>query len=187
MWEFTFGETRARRQVINGLEAKKGASVLETGIGNANNLAIIASRIGKDGRLHGLDISAESLKVAYKRTRAKGIEITLIQENALYLPYKADKFDAVLHVGSFNEFGDKKQAVNEMYRVAKPGAKIVICDEGLAPGREKTLLGKWILHCARALFVHKPPVGLVPKGAQDVKVYWVWQGTAWVIEFRKKL
>lgn len=36
-----------------------------------------------------------------------------------------------------NVIGDKECAIKEMYRVAKPGAKIIIGDEGLAPGKEK--------------------------------------------------
>jgi len=187
IWEFALWETRARRQLINRLELKKNASVLETGVGNGLNLPIIASRIAKDGQLDGLDISHETLKVALRKTKAKGIKVELIQGNASYLPYRTAKFDAVLHVGALNQFGDKKRAIQEMHRVAKPGSKIVICDEGLAPGKEKTWLGKRILKHELALFAHKPPVELVPNGIEDLKVYYVWQKTFWVIEFRKGL
>lgn len=180
-------ETRAKRQVVDKLELKKNASVLETGVGNGLNLPIIASRIAKDGQLDGLDISHETLKVALRKTKAKGIKVELIQGNASYLPYRTAKFDAVLHVGALNQFGDKKRAIQEMHRVAKPGSKIVICDEGLAPGKEKTWLGKRILKHELALFAHKPPVELVPNGIEDLKVYYVWQKTFWVIEFRKGL
>jgi hypothetical protein len=79
----------------------------------------------------------------------------------------------------FGKRGLGKNLLIEMWMVAKPGAKIVICDEGLAPGREKTLLGKWILQCDPVLFAHKPRLSLVPKGIQDLKVYWVWQKTFW--------
>lgn len=187
VWEFALWETRARQQLINRLELKKNASVLETGVGNGPNLPIIASRIAKDGQLHGLDISYETLKVALRKMKAKGIKVELIQGNAAYLPYRTAKFDAVLHVGALNQFGDKKRAIQEMHRVAKPGSKIVICDEGLAPGKEKTWLGRRILKRHPVLFAHKPPVELVPNGIEDLKVHWVWQRTFWVIEFRKGL
>jgi len=180
-------ETRAKRQVVDKLELKKNASVLETGVGTAINLPIIASQIGKKGRLDGMDISFGMLKVARQKMRTKGIQAELLQANASYLPYKTEKFDAVLHAGALNTFADKKRAIQEMHRVAKPGAKIVMCDEGLAPGKEKTWHGKWILKHDPALYSHKPPVDLVPKGVQDLKVYWVWQRTFWVIEFRKEL
>lgn len=187
IWKFALWETRARTQLINRLELKKNASVLETGVGNGPNLPIIARRIGKDGQLDGLDISFETLKVGRRKMKAKGIQVELIQGNASYLPYRTDKFDAVLHVGALNQFGDKRRAIEEMHRVAKPGSKIVMCDEGLAPGREKTLLGKRILKLSPVLFAHKPPVEFIPKSIEVPKVYWVWQRTFWVIEFRKEL
>jgi ubiquinone/menaquinone biosynthesis C-methylase UbiE len=105
---------------------------------------------------------------------------------ASYLPYRTANFDAVLHVGALNQFGDKKRAIEEMHRVAKPGAKIVICDEGLAPGKEKTWHGRWILKWEPILFAAKPPVDLIPNAIEDLKVYWIWQKTCWVIEFRKE-
>ena len=186
VWEFALWETRARQQLIKRLELKKNGSVLETGVGNGPNLPIIAKQIGRDGQLDGMDISCEILKVARSRMKTKGIQVELIQGNASYLPYKTAMFDAVLHVGALNQFGDKKRAIDEMHRVAKPGSKIVICDEGLAPSKGKTLLGRWILKNEPVVFAHKPPVELVPNGVEDLKVYWVWQRTFWVIEFRKQ-
>lgn len=185
IWEFALWETRARRQLINRLELRKNGSVLETGVGNGPNLPIIARQIGKGGQLDGLDISYGTLKVARRRMKANASQVELIQGNASYLPYRTAKFDAVLHIGAFNQFGDKKLAIEEMHRVAKPGSKIVICDEGLAPGKEKTWLGRWILKCDPVLFANKPPVELVPNSIKDLKVYWVWQRSFWVIEFRK--
>lgn len=186
IWERAFRENRARSQWASRLEVSEGAWVLETGVGNGRNLPFIENVIGKSGRLDGLDISSESLKVARERMMHRGIRTELIQGNASYLPYRSEKFDAVLHVGGFNEFGDKKRAIEEMHRVAKAGAKIVISDEGLAPDREKTLLGKYILKCSN-LYASKPPVELLPEGIEDLKLYWIWQRTMWVIEYRKGL
>jgi ubiquinone/menaquinone biosynthesis C-methylase UbiE len=187
IWELALCETRARRQVIRRLAAKKGDSILETGVGNGGNLPLIFQSVGQDGRVDALDVSSESLKIARNRTRPSGTQIELVQGNGSYLPYRTNQYDAVLHVGGINEFGDKKRAIDEMYRVAKPGAKIVICDEGLAPGREKTLLGMWILKCAPGFMSSNPPMKLLPEGIDALKVFWVWQGTHWVIEFRKGL
>lgn len=186
IWEFTFRETRHRAQLVDRLELKENASVLETGVGTGGNLLIFAKQIGKHGQLDGLDISSGTLKVARRKMKTKGVQVELLQGNASYLPYKTAKFDAVLHSGALNEFAEKKRAIEEMHRVAKPGSKIVIADEGLAPGKEKTLWGRWILSFIPS-YTSKPPVELVPTGIEDLKVYWVLQGTAWVIEFRKKL
>lgn len=179
-------ETQAKRQVVNRLELKKDSSVLETGAGTGINLPIIADQIGIQGQLHGMDISAGMLQAARQKMNAKGINIELVQGNASYLPYKTGKFDAVLHAGALNEFIDKKRAIHEMHRVAKPGGKIVIFDEGLAPDKRDTWHGRRILKLAGDQFNHAPPEDLIPKNIEDLKVYWVWQKTHWIIEFRKK-
>ena len=95
-----------------------------------------------------------------------------------------DLFDAVLHFGGINTFGEKERAIAEMVRVAKPGAKIVIGDEGLAPGKEKTWFGRRLLKM-NTLFANKPPVDLLPENVEDFNLRWIWRGTFYVMDFRK--
>jgi len=184
IWNITFRDRRNRSLWPARLEVGEGASVLETGAGTGENLPFIADAIGKDGRLDAMDISLGSLKVARERMRHSGIQTTLMQGNASYLPYRSAQFDAVLHVGGFNEFGDKKRAIDEMHRVAKAGAKVVLCDEGLSPERKESLLGRYILRCAD-FYANKPPVDLLPRGIEEYRLSWMCQETFWVIEYRK--
>lgn len=185
IWSITFSsQAELMKQWPIRLELKKGDAVLETGIGHGDSLPYLGAAVGPKGRLHGLDISSPTLAIAKSRAKTRGIRAELLQGNASYLPYRDGSFDGVLHMGGFNEFEDKKRAVDEMHRVAKPGGKVVLMDEGLAPGRERTLLGKHILKCM-SLFASKPPVDLLPDGITDLKVYWIYQGTFWVVEYRK--
>ena len=184
IWDYAFTPGRSRRPLVKGLELRKNASVLDTGTGTGNFLLSIASEIGEGGILHGSDISRGMLSVAQRKMKARGIRAELLQANGSYLPYRTEAFDAVLHVGGFNTYAEKKRAMDEMYRVAKPGAKIVVCDEGLAPGKEKTLIAKFALWRDKN-YDTKPPTELVPDNTEDLKVFWVWQGFSWVIEFRK--
>ena len=119
-----------------------------------------------------MDISKGMLTYAKtKMHRRQWENIELSQANAAYLPYKDGIFDAVMHVGGINTFGDKKRALQEMVRVAKPKAKIVIVDEGLAPAKEKTFMGKFLLKM-NALYRCKPPTQLLPKNIENLKVKW---------------
>ena len=72
-------------------------------------------------------------------------------------------------------------ATAEIVRVAKGGAKIVIGDEGLAPGKEKTWFGHRLLKM-NALFVNKPPRELVPEQVKDFRLNWIWRGTFYVMD-----
>jgi ubiquinone/menaquinone biosynthesis C-methylase UbiE len=171
---------------VDRLVLEKDSSVLETGTGTGIALPGIARRIGKEGRLHGSDISEGMLKSAQKKMKAKGIRVELLLANASYLPYRSSMFDAILHIGGWNTFAEKRRAMDEMYRVAKPGGRIVICDEGLSPAKEESGMGRRILrHDIGGLYSMKPPKDLVPDNVQDVKVYHVWHDVYWVVEFRK--
>lgn len=185
IWGITFGNpVRLWQQWPVRLELQEGDTVLETGIGYGSSVPFLGKSIGRSGRLDGLDISSVSLRAARGAAKHQGVRCELVQGNASYLPYRDGLFDGVLHMGGFNGFEDKQRAVNEMHRVAKVGGKVVVMDEGLAPGREKTLLGKYIMRCM-PLFASKPPLALLPDGVAELKAYWIYQGTFWVIEYRK--
>ncbi len=157
---------------VKRLQIKKGAKVLDISTGTGRNLSFIITQIGSKGRLAAMDISKATLayaKIKINRKRWKNIELQ--RANASYLPYKDDSFDAVMHVGGINTFGEKKRALHEMIRVAKRNAKIIVVDEGLAPGKEKTFLGKFLLK-TNALYAYRPPIGLLPNNIRNLQVSW---------------
>lgn len=117
------------------------------------------------------------LAVAGEKLKHKGIEADCVLGNGAYLPYKDEMFDGVLHFGGLNTFGEKERAIAEMVRVAKPGARIVIGDEGLAPGKENTQFGRWLLQ-KNSLFCNRPPLELIPP---TVELRWIWRGLFYLI------
>ncbi len=174
-------EPRARRHhLIDPLAVKPGDAVLEVGTGTGSNLPLIAERIGPQGTLCAMDLSPGMLAVARHKATHRSINAAFALGNAAYLPYKDVTFDAVLHFGGINTFGEKSRAIEEMLRVVKPGGRVVIGDEGLAPGKEHTRFGKWLLSKNR-LFAHRPPHELF---ADDLSphVRWMWRGLFYVVE-----
>jgi ubiquinone/menaquinone biosynthesis C-methylase UbiE len=106
--------------------------------------------------------------------------------NGEQLPFCDETFDGVFHVGGINFFNNKKVAIDEMIRVAKPGAKILIADETekgaqgyekFIPGFKKSFGGK------RQEIV--PPIDLVADEMSEKRVFDVWKGWLYCIEFRK--
>ena len=178
-------EPRARRRdLIAPLELEPGHCVLEVGAGTGSNMRIIAEQIGKDGKLFALDLSPGMLAVAREKLKKRKIEAEFALGNGAYLPYEDDMFDAILHFGGINTYGEKERAIAELVRVAKDGAKIVIGDEGLAPGKEKTWFGRQLLKM-NTLYANKPPRELVSLQVEDFHLKWVWRGTFYVMDFRK--
>lgn len=178
-------EPRTRRDdLIAPLDLKAGATVLEVSAGTGSNLPIIAHQIDEGGRLFALDLSPGMLAVARQKAVRKGLSVDFVLGNGAYLPYADETFDAVFHFGGINTFGEKERAIAEMTRVAKPGAKIVIGDEGLAPGREKTWFGRRMLKM-NSLYANKPPMDLLPGNVEELHLRWIWRGLFYAIDFAK--
>ena len=102
------------------------------------------------------------------------------------LPFKDESFDSVFHIGGINFFSDKRRAIEEMIRIARPGTNIVIVDENERGARlyEQTLPG-----FRRSFKGGRPPitapVDLVPSTMQAVRLSDVWRGWFYCLEFRK--
>ncbi len=184
IWSMVFQKTTHINPFVDRLALFQGANVLEVGAGTGRNLSFIAELTGESGRTQGMDISASCLKTARELFGHIKPSIELVQANASYLPYPNDTFDAILCVGGFNDFEEQRQALGEMHRAVKAGAKVVIVDEGLSPEREATFLGKYILKCQK-VFDTKPPIELLPEDIEDLRVDWIYQGTFWILEYRK--
>jgi ubiquinone/menaquinone biosynthesis C-methylase UbiE len=124
---FFGGERKARMRILDRLELK-GGRILEVSIGTGDNLPYLYE--SPDVReAYGIDISAKELARCRKRAEKRGWPADLFLAMAEALPFKADTFDSVFHIGGINFFTGRKQAVEEMIRVARPGSRIVIADE----------------------------------------------------------
>ena len=82
-------------------------------------------------------------------------------------------------------FGDIRQAIKEMVRVAKPGAPILIGDEGMSEKRR----GTWLGRCAakmNSLNLCRPPFAAIPGRTWRRSDYTGPEGAFYVFRFQKK-
>ena len=107
--------------------------------------------------------------------------VQLHRADACFLPYKDNVFDTIITTGGFNTFGQKEQAITEMLRVAKPGALIIIADEGLSPKRKNSIVGKLLLK-ENKLYGCKPPKSYIPKSVH-AKNTWIYRDTFYLTWF----
>jgi len=184
LFAFMGGEKRYRREVLNRLDPK-GGRVLEVSVGPGVNLPYLVGAPGV-GEIYGLDISLGQLKRCQGFTRRRSWSVDLFLGNAEQLPFKDASFESVFHIGGINFFNDKKKAIEEIIRVARPGTKIIIVDETekgarayrlTSPGFERMFDGK--------REVINVPVDLVPPTMVEVRVDYVWRGFFYCLEFRK--
>ena len=176
-------ETRARSELVARLEAR--GRVLEVSIGPGVNLPFLCEVPAVD-EIHGLDISIGQLNRCIALLSRKHWPVDLYLGNAEQLPFIDNSFDTVFHLGGINFFTNKQAAIDEMIRVAKPGTKIVICDENESGARlyEKTLPGfKGVFKGGRSKVT--APIDLLPPGMLDVKLDNIWNGFMFCLELRK--
>lgn len=180
---FRAEEADVRGFLVGLLELRSGARVVETGCGTGRDSRVILDRIGPDGSLYALDISAAMLEKTRERLRGVPGAVELVHANAAHLPFADDVFDAAFHFGGINTFGDIPRALAEMSRVVRPGGKVVVGDEGIAPWLADRRYGR-ILVNANALYDHAPPLDAVPEDAADVRVQWILGAAFYVLDFR---
>jgi ubiquinone/menaquinone biosynthesis C-methylase UbiE len=174
----------SRRSAVDRLRLRPGERVLEVSAGTGTNLPLLSDAIGGKGRLAGIDISRAMLRRCDDKLHKRRLRANLVEAEAAHLPFTDGSFDAVFHHGGIAEFGDTQGAMDEMVRVARPGARVVVCDVGVPTDRKLPFLSLFLLRLQR-VYDKPPPIDLVPSDARDVQLSW-YSGNAWyAIEFVK--
>lgn len=171
------GVKNAKKEVLDHLEIKDNHKVLETGIGASENFYLLNKK-AKNLEFYGNDIQNQMLIHSIKNLKKWKIQANLYRSDAHFLPFEDESFDVVFHLGSINLFPDKKRAIDEMIRVAKPGTKIVIADESQ---KAEKLMSVFTGVNPDAT----PPVDLIPKEMIQPNLERIWRGYGYLIEFRK--
>ncbi len=177
-------EPSERRKFVSQLELTPGLRVLEVAVGTGSNLTLIGDEVGPKGRVTGLDLSRAMLRQGGRKFQRLRQNAALIQGEASQLPVADNTFDVVLHFGGFKNFGNQKRALEEMIRVARRGAKIVISEKCVPPDKRYSVRG-WLLLRLDPLLAHPPPLDLIPSTVNDLHCSWFWRKTAYMIRFTK--
>lgn len=170
------GARNARHEVLDRLEIPSGAQILETGIGTGDNLPFLKEHL-YGGTFCGIDIQQRMLRSCVKNIKKWDLHVDLFWADAEHLPFKEGTFDVVFHLGAINQFSDKKAAITEMIRVARPGTKIVIADD---TEKASKFLRPFIAKQEKVV----PPIDFVPEAMIDLRLDTIWKGYGYCIELR---
>ena len=111
------------KKVIKIADIKRGERVLDVGCGTGIFLPLLKEAAGKKGEVVALDFSSNMLKKAKEKF---GEQFRYIQAEAENMPLEDSSFDKVISFASFPHFSDKKKAISEIWRVLRPGGKLLI-------------------------------------------------------------
>ncbi|MCH5462402.1 demethylmenaquinone methyltransferase [Lactobacillus sp. LC28-10] len=115
-----------RKVAMEKLAIKPGSFVLDLCCGTGDWTIALAKAVGPSGQVIGLDFSEEMLAVAKTKVAAAGMNdrVTLVQGDAMALPYDNDHFDVVTIGFGLRNVPDANQVLREMHRVVRPGGQV---------------------------------------------------------------
>ena len=138
-YDLTFGPALhpGRVDAIERMGIKPGDRVLEVGVGTGINTALYPS----DCAVTGIDFSSSMLEKAHDRIARKGVRnVRLVQMDAQNMKFADDSFDIVYAPYVISVVPDPVAVTREMYRVCRPGGKIIILNHF----RSKSRIGSWL-------------------------------------------
>ena len=125
----------------------EGEAILDIGCGSGVDAIFAAMMAGSAGKVVGIDLTPEMLQRARENLSLTGLSnITIEEMSAEALSFQDEKFDVVISNGAFNLVPDKPKALSEVFRVLRPGGRLMIADQiliGELPKEKKKIITSW--------------------------------------------
>jgi ubiquinone/menaquinone biosynthesis C-methylase UbiE len=104
----------------------QGERVLDVACGTGVVTRLAAAQVQTGGHVVGLDLNPGMLARARASSPPEGAAVEWREGDAGAMPFGAATFDAVFCQLGLQYFPDRQQAAREMYRVLKPGGRLVV-------------------------------------------------------------
>ena len=107
-------------------EISPGSRILEVAPGPG----YLSIELAKRGQYEvtGLDISKSFVEIAKENAAGESVCVDFRRGNASAMPFEDNAFDFVVCRAAFKNFTQPLEAINEMFRVLKPGGRAIIID-----------------------------------------------------------
>ena len=119
-----------KRQTIELAGVRRGHKVLDLAAGTGDLSARFSGLVGPEGEVIMSDINAAMLHEGRKRMLDEGHvgNVQYVQINAQYIPFPDNHFDCVTIGFGLRNVTDKQMALDEMFRVLKPGGRLLVLE-----------------------------------------------------------
>jgi ubiquinone/menaquinone biosynthesis C-methylase UbiE len=118
-----------RKMTVDGASIQPGDSVLDVGCGTGEITLRAKLRTG-NGQVYGIDPAPEMIAVARKKAAHKKLDIDFRVGVIEALPFPDSSLDVVTSSLMMHHLPDdlKRRGLAEIYRVLKPGGRLLIAD-----------------------------------------------------------
>lgn len=119
-----------KRYTIELSNVRPGQSVLDLAGGSGDLTRLLSKRVGDSGQVILTDINEAMLHVGRDRLLDEGLfkNIRFVQGNAQHLPFATNSFHCITIGFGLRNVTDKEEALRSMYRVCKPGGKVMVLE-----------------------------------------------------------
>lgn len=119
-----------KRFTIGLSQVREGQSVLDLAGGSGDLSRLLSKKVGDSGQVVLADINEAMLAVGRDRLLDEGLfkNIRFTQANAECLPFADNSFHCITMGFGLRNVTDKEKALRSMYRVCKPGGKVMILE-----------------------------------------------------------
>ena len=127
----SFGVHRLwKRATIDASGVRLGHQVLDLAGGTGDLASRFSDRVGSKGLVVLSDINAAMLTEGRARLENEGKfgNLDYVQANAEALPFESNRFDCITIAFGLRNVTDKDRALASMYRVLKPGGRLLVLE-----------------------------------------------------------
>lgn len=115
--------------VLNTVLWTDGAKVLDVGCGGGANIDSMFQKY-PNCHIDGIDYSTKSVNVSKKTNAARlNISCEILQGNVMELPYSDNTYDIAIAMETVYFWPDVTEGFRQIFRVLKPGGKIIVACE----------------------------------------------------------
>ncbi len=136
-------------------DLSEGEVVLDLGSGGGLDCFLASQRVGAQGKVIGLDMTPEMIKLARENAKKVGTSNVEFRFGEMeHMPVEDNSVDVIISNCVINLSPDKDAVFGEAYRVLKPGGRLCVSDMvllGELPEEIKESLKEWTECIAGAL------------------------------------